>query len=117
MEFLLAAHPERSPVIEVEADARAVFPGRAGYLEAEAARVRAERRDEAGHMYYLYALFSEYAVEVEVLDIERPADFAGTVVPDPGAAGAAAAVCDVDLVPVAPGASLRHFGAFKVHSA
>ena len=68
-------------------------------------------------MHYLHAFLAEYAFEVEVLYVKQPAHLTGTVVPHTRATGAVAAVGDIYLVPVSPGASLRHFRAFEIHSA
>ena len=117
VQFLLAALPEGSAVVEVKADAGAVFLGGAGYLETEFAGVGAERGDESGKVDYLHAFLPEDAVEVEILHIERTAYLTGTVVPDAGSAGTVTAVGYVDLMAVAPGTALRNLGTFEVHSA
>ncbi len=117
MEFLLTASPEGCAVVKVEADAAAVALCGAGDLEAEAAGFGAEGRDEAGQMHYLHAFLAENTLEVEILYVKQPAHFPGAVVPHARAAGTVSAVGDVDLVPVSPGASLRHFRAFEIHSA
>ena len=62
----------------------------------------------------LHAFAAEDAVEVEVLDVQRPADFAGAVVGDARAARAVAAVGQVELVAIAPGAALLDFLALVV---
>ena len=117
MELLLAALPEGGAVIQVEGDARAVLLRGAGDLQAETAGFGAQRRDQAGQVHDLHALLPEDAVEVEVLDVQRTAHLAGAVVPDARAAGAVAAVGDIDLVPVSPRAALFHFGPLEVHAA
>ena len=68
-------------------------------------------------MHYLHSFLTEDAVEVEVLDVEGTADFAGAVVPHARSAHAVTAVGDIDLMAIAPGAALRHFRTFEVHSA
>ena len=66
-------------------------------------------------MYELGAFFAEDPVEVEILDAEHAADFAGTIVCHARAAGSDAAICQIDLVAVSPGAALVEFGAFDIH--
>ena len=117
MQFLFAALPEGCAEVKVETDARAVLLCGAGYLQAEAACVGAEGGDEAGHMHYLHSLLAENAVQIEVLHVQQAAYLTGTVVPNARAAGAVAAVGDVDLMAVSPGASLRYFRALEIHPA
>jgi hypothetical protein len=94
-------------VVEVERDPRAVLLGRAGELEAEAAGLGRQRGDQAGQVHDLHALAPEDPLEVEVLDVQRAADLAGAVVVDARPARAQAAVGQVELVAVPPGAALR----------
>ena len=52
-----------------------------------------------------------------ILHVECAANFASPVVPDARAARTVTAVGDVELVPVAPRATLRHFRSLEVHPA
>ena len=117
VQFLLAADPEGGAVVEVESDARAVLLRGAGDLQAELAGVGAQRGDQAGQVHDLHPFLPEDAVEVEIFHVEGASHFTGAVVPDTRSAGTVAAVGDVDLVTVAPGAALRHLGTLEVHPA
>src|SRR3954469_25804471 len=66
-------------------------------------------------MHDLNAFFPKYALEVEVLHVQRAAHFAGSIVPDARTARPEAAVRNVELVPVSPGAALWNFGPFVIH--
>ena len=56
-------------------------------------------------MHNRSALSSENPLRIKIADIQRPPDFAGTVVQDPRPAQPIAAVGDIKLVPVASGAA------------
>ena len=101
-QLFLAVLPERGAMIQVEGDPRAVFLGGPGQLQAERARLGRERRDQARQVDDLHALPAEDPLQIEILDVERPADFAGAVVVHSRPARAAAAVGDVELVAIAP---------------
>ena len=60
-----------------------------------------------------HTLFTENAVQVKIIGRDRSADFAGTVVPNARGTHAEPGVSNVELMPVSPGAALRHVGAFK----
>ena len=49
------------------------------------------------------ALSFEDPLRIKIADIQRPPDFAGTVVQDPRPAQPVTAVSDIKLVPVTPG--------------
>ena len=68
-------------------------------------------------MQDLHTLFHEQAVEIEILHIQRAADFARAVVGHARAAHAKAAIGNVELVAVTPGAALRHFRALVIDAA
>ena len=74
-----------------------------------------QRADQARQVDDLHAFLAEDPVQVEILHVQRPAHFAGAVVPHARAARAVAAVGDVELVAVAPRPALRHLLAFVVH--
>ena len=86
-------------------------------FKAEPAGVGAEGCDETGEVDDLHSFFPEYPLEVEIPHVERTSDFAGPVVPDSRAAGAIAAVGDVDLVAVAPRSPLGDLRTLEVHPA
>ena len=60
-------------------------------------------------MQYPHTLFAEDPLRVEIRRIQRPAHLAGAVVPDPYGAQSESGIGDVELVPPAPRAVLRHF--------
>ncbi len=66
-------------------------------------------------MQYLNPFFAEQPVEVEILYIQSPAHFPGTVIMYPRTPGAVAAVGNIELMPVTPGASLVNFNTFICH--
>jgi len=116
-ELLLATNPERRPVVEVETDRGAIFLGFASYLKAEPAGVRTQGGDKAGKMDYLDTFLPEYPIKIEILDIQCPADFPGTIIPDSRAAGAVAAVGHIDLVTIPPRTALGNLRPLEIHPA
>ena len=82
-----------------------------GQLQAEFAGFGAHRGDQAGQVQHLNALVAEQALEVEVLYVQRAADFTGAVVGHARAALTVAAVGDIELMAIAPGASLLNLSA------
>ncbi len=59
-------------------------------------------------MNYLYTLLVKYPIQVKIVDVQGASYLAGTVIMNPRPAGAVAAVGDIELVAVAPGAALIH---------
>ncbi len=115
VEFVLAVDPEGGAVVEVEGDAGVVAFGCTGEFETELSGLGREGGDEAGEVDDLDTFASEDAVEIEVFDVESAPDFTGAIVMDAGATGSGAAVGEVELVAVAPGAILFDFLAFVGH--
>ena len=114
-QFLLAVLPERGPVIEIEGNARAVCLGRAGKFQAEGARLGRQCRDESRQVHDLHALAAEDPLQVEVLHVQRPADFAGAIVVHDRAARPVAAVGEIELVTIAPRPALLDLLPLVVH--
>ncbi|MPN63513.1 hypothetical protein SDC9_211277 [bioreactor metagenome] len=68
-------------------------------------------------MKYLNTLFSEQAVEVKIINIKCPANFAGAVILNARTSGAVSAVSDIELMTVSPGTALFHILSFIIHIA
>ena len=63
------------------------------------------------------AFLTEDAIQIKILDVQSASDFAGAIVLDIGSAGAVAAVGDIELVTIAPGAAGRDDRAFIIQTA
>lgn len=111
-QLFLAALPEGSAVVEVEADLGAVVVRVLAQLKAELAGLGRQRRKQAGNVHHAHAVGDENALEIKVLGLQRAADFTGAVVVHARAAHAEAGVCNVELVTIAPRAALLNFGSF-----
>ncbi|CDC63225.1 unknown [Clostridium sp. CAG:448] len=108
-QFLLAPFPEGGAVIEVKADQTAVFLGFFGNGKAGCSGFLAHGGDQSGQVQNAHAVADKDAVKVEIRGAQGSADLAGTVIPYPRRTQTESAVRDVELVPVSPGTSLRHF--------
>ncbi len=117
VQFLFAAFPERSPVVQIERNAGAVFFGHAGKFQAEFAGILRQSAYQAREMYNLYAFLSKNPVEIKIFHVQCTSYFAGTVVPDPGSPRTVTAIGYINLMTIAPGTSLIYIHSFEIHVA
>ena len=116
-QFFFATFPEGGAIIQVERDFGSMLFGGASEFETELAGFRRKRADQTGEVNNLDAFLGKNAVEVEIFDVERAADFAGAIVPNARAARTVAAVGNIKLMAITPGAALRNFFAFEIDMA
>ena len=74
--------------VQVEGNPCPVLLGGSGNFQAEFTGFLRQRTDQSRQMHHLHTFLSEDALQIEVLHVQRPADFAGPVVMHTRAAAA-----------------------------